>query len=210
MSGHEARINDALKQLGEEFRLGMVQVAEYRSRRKAIVESWGERDVTTSPRSLKSATATAPSPRPRAAAAVPPPRKSSMPLLIAGLGLLALAGGGWFMFAKSSSPASGSPKTAAAPLSPQALEARKSADEFVARNVWDAASIQAFVAQWRALSPEDRARVGDEPALRTLRYRLDQNIQAEMQLITPDTKAAERAQLTLLQDFSRALSGDAQ
>jgi len=56
MAGQEARINDALKQLGEEYRLGMVQGVEYRARRKLLVDSWGERDVTTAPRSLKSAT----------------------------------------------------------------------------------------------------------------------------------------------------------
>ena len=45
MSGHEARINDALKTLGEEYRLGMVAAEEYRSRRRMLLESWGERDV---------------------------------------------------------------------------------------------------------------------------------------------------------------------
>jgi hypothetical protein len=188
----------------------MVQLAEYRSRRKMLVDSWGERDVTTSPRSLRVATtATGPASRARPGAAAPPaPSKSSMPLVIAGLAVIALGGGGWFLFSRASAPPPGATQPAAAPMSGQALAVRTAADEFVARNVWDAASIQTFIRQWQALSPQDRARLADEPAMRSLRYRLDQNIQAEMQLITPDTKPEDRAQLNLLQEFSRALAGE--
>ena len=206
-SGHEARINDALKQLGEEFRLGMVQVAEYRSRRKMLVESWGELEATTAPRSLQGRTATAPAAR-RRAVPVPAPEKSPVPIVIAVIAAVVLGVGGWLALRPGAKPQNSAAQgPVMAPMSAAAAAVDKSADEFLARNVWDAASIQAFEAQWRALAPADRDRVIDEPSLRTLRSRLDQNIQAEMQLITPETKPEERAQLTLLQDFSRALTG---
>lgn len=208
MPSHEARINDALKQLGEEFRLGMVQVAEYRARRKAIIDGWGEHEVTTAPR--RSQTATGQAPRPRPVAPPSPPRKSRTPLIIAGAALIALVAVGWFVLGRSSAPRGSASQPGAEPLSESAMAVRAAADEFVARNVWDRESIQAFLAQWQALSPPDRARLQQESAMRTLRYRLDQNIQAEMQLITPDTKPEQRTQLTLLQDFSRALAGNGQ
>ena len=208
--GHEARINDALKQLGEEFRLGMVQVAEYRSRRKMLVDSWGELEATTAPRSLQSRTTTAPVTRARGTAPAPAAtKKSPMPIVIAAIATVALGVGAWLVLRPSANPhpAPVPQGPAAVPLSAAAAATSKAADEFLARNSWDAASIQSFLAQWQALSPAERERLVDEPSLRSLRSRLDQNIQAEMQLITTDTKPEERAQLTLLQDFSRALTG---
>ena len=52
---HEARINEALRQLGEEHRLGMVQPEEYKARRRLLIEAWNEKEVTTSPGSLRKA-----------------------------------------------------------------------------------------------------------------------------------------------------------
>lgn len=205
MAGQEARINDALKQLGEEYRLGMVQVAEYRSRRKLLVDGWGERDVTTSPRKSKTATATGPAlHRPAAPPPAPEPRTNPIPMLIVGAALLAIAGGAWYVLGHKA-PTGNVP--AIAPMSPAAQAIRKAADDFIRQNAWDADSVNAFVSQWRALDAADRARVADEPEIRTLRYRLDQNIQAEMQLITPDSTPEQRAQLVLLQGFSAALAG---
>lgn len=207
---HEARINDALKQLGEEYRLGMVQVVEYRSRRKMLLESWGERDVTTSPRALRAKTPAISAAR--KPAAVAPPKKSAAPFVIAAVALVALAAGAWFLLGSGgkAGQANSTNQPGMTPLSAEALTVRKAADDFMVRNVWDADSINAFLKQWRSLSDADRARVGDEPVMRTLRFRLDQNIQAEMQLITPETKPEERVQLTLLQDFLHALTGEAQ
>ena len=86
----------------------------------------------------------------------------------------------------------------------------KAADEFVMRNAWDADSVSAFLAVWRGLGAADRARAAEEPAMRTLTYKLEQNIQAEMQLITPDSRPEDRQQLTVLQGFAREMTGEAQ
>src|SRR5688572_25706096 len=86
---HEARINDALKQLGEEFRLGMVQPEEYRSRRRLLLESWHERDVTTSPGSLRSLPPHIPAKGPVAAAPVAAPVRKFPTLVVIGIAVAA-------------------------------------------------------------------------------------------------------------------------
>ena len=213
MSSHEARINDALKQLGEEFRLGMVQAEEYRSRRRMLLESWGEIDATTSPGSMRSKTATTPNltklPPATATATVAEGKRAIVPFLVV-VGLVVLAVGAYFALRPKAPPPAPGVATPAAELSPQVLAVRKAADDFVAANAWDAAAIDGFLQSWRSLGAEDRARANEQPALRTLRYKLDQNIQAESQLVAPDAPPEERQRLTLLEGFARELSGDKQ
>lgn len=217
MSGHEARINDALKQLGEEFRLGMVQLAEYRARRRQLLESWGERDATTSPGAHRSKTSTTPNRAPiaaaRAPAAAPAQKRSFAPLIIlVGVIIAAVAA---YALMKPKAPAGQGPGAATAtpappPESPQLAAVRKAADDFLAANAWEPAAIEQFLQHWRALSPADRAQAADLPSLRTLRYKLDQNIQAESNLVAPDAPPGERQRLTLLESFARELSGEPQ
>jgi hypothetical protein len=214
MSSHEARVNDALKQLGEEYRLGMVQLAEYRSRRRMLLESWGERDVTTSPGSLRAKTATtpnrAPLPAARAAAspaaAAPAPKRSMVPLIIV-VALIAVGAAGYALL-KPKAPAPSAAGTAAEPESPQIAAVRKAADDFLAANAWEAPAIEQFLQQWRGLGPADRAKAADVPSMRTLHYKLDQNIQAESSLVAPDAPPEQRQRLTMLEAFARELAGE--
>jgi hypothetical protein len=60
MTDRERRINEALKHLGEEFRRGLLDQQEYRVRRRRLVDSWSEHDVTTSPGTRNGATITEP------------------------------------------------------------------------------------------------------------------------------------------------------
>ena len=215
MSGHEARINDALRQLGEEFRLGMVQAAEYRQRRRALLESWGERDATTSPGSLRSKTGTTAPNRsvPAAAAATPaaaPARgaKSLMPLVVVGA-LVVLAAGAFLAVKPGSKPPPVNVMPPVEPPSPQVSAVSRAADEFLAGNAWDDAGINRFLESWRGLDAADRARALEQPSMRTLRYKLDQNLQAESQVVAPDAPPEERQRLTLLEGFARELAGGA-
>lgn len=207
---HEARINDALRQLGEEHRLGMVQPEEYRSRRRMLIESWHEQEVTTSPGSLRAA----------GYSTIPPGRKKAIPsapasntpkLVIIGLAVaVAIAVSGYLTFAPKRTPSAATPAPVAlppppAPASPQVEAARKAVEDFLAANQWEAGPVEAVLAQWRQLSPEDRARARDEPAIRTLRNKLDQNIQAESQLVAPNAPPEERQRLDLLTRFAEEL-----
>lgn len=207
---HEARINDALKQLGEEFRLGMVQPEEYRSRRRLLLESWYERDVTTSPGSLRSALPP-PSAMPQPAPAAP--AADNMPkLVLAGLAfVVGIAASAWVVFgskkpaAEQAAPVAATP--ALPPASAQVLAVRRAAEDFLAANAWEQAQVDPLLEQWRQLSPEDRARAREEPAVRTLRFKLDQNLQAEAQLVAPDAPPEDRARLDLLTRFAEELDG---
>jgi hypothetical protein len=208
---HEARINDALKQLGEEFRLGMVQPEEYRSRRRLLLESWYERDVTTSPGSLRSAL---PPPRavPQPAPAAPAANNNMPKLVLVGLAVVvAIAASAWLVFGNKK-PAAGQAAPVAAtpalpPASAQVLAVRRAAEDFLAANAWEQAQVDPLLEQWRQLSPEDRARAREEPAVRTLRFKLDQNLQAEAQLVAPDAPPEDRARLDLLTRFAEELDG---
>jgi hypothetical protein len=203
MSSHEARINDALKQLGEEFRLGMVQAEEYRARRRALIESWGEIEATTSPGSLRAKTATTPQSAGRAAAAEAPARsKSLVPLAIVAAIVIAVVAG--YFALKPPAPPAGAVPGAEQPGA-EVLAARKAADDFLAANAWDDAGVGRFLEVWRTLGPADRARALEEPSLRTLRYRLQQNIQAESQVVAPDATPEERQRLVALERFAREL-----
>lgn len=207
---HEARINDALKQLGEEFRLGMVQPEEYRARRRLLLESWYERDVTTSPGSLRSALPP-PKAMPQPAPAAPAASNTPKLVLLALAVLVGIAASAWLVFG-SRTPAEGQAAGVASavlppPASAQVLAVRRAAEDFLAVNAWEQAQVDLLLEQWRQLSPEDRARAREEPAVRTLRFRLDQNLQAEAQLVAPDAPAEERARLDLLTRFAEELDG---
>ncbi|MGH8441801.1 MAG: hypothetical protein ACRETF_02740, partial [Nevskiaceae bacterium] len=65
--------------------------------------------------------------------------------------------------------------------------------------------VEAVLVPWRSLSPEDRVRAREEPAIRTLRFKLDQNIQAESQLVAPDAPPEDRQRLDLLTRFAQEL-----
>jgi len=201
---HEARINDALKQLGEEYRLGMVQPEEYRARRRMLLETWNERDVTTSPGSLKSKLPLLP-PIQRAAAQADD--KNLPKLILIGLAVLvAIAASAYLTFAPKQAPvAAPAAVPALPPPSAAVLAARKAAEDFLALNAWEPAQVEIVLGQWRALSADDRVRAREEPALRTLRYKLDQNIQAESQLVAPEAPPEDRQRLDLLVRFAQEL-----
>jgi hypothetical protein len=109
----------------------------------------------------------------------------------------------WFTFKPRSTAAPVVP--AQAPPSAQVLAVRKAAENFLAVNAWEAQAVEAVLTQWRQLSPEERVRALEEPAVRTLRFKLDQNIQAEAQLVAPDAPPEERQRLDLLTKFAEEL-----
>ena len=205
---HEARINDALRQLGEEFRLGMVQAEEYRARRRMLLESWHEREVTTSPGSLRSLPPHIPA-KPLEAAAPPP--KGKPKLILIGLGVaVVMAVSAYLTFKPGRAPVTpaAEPTTAAPalpPASPAVLAARKAAEDFLLANAWEQGPIDALLAQWRELSADERMRAREEPALRTLRFKLEQNIAAESQLVAPDAPPEDRLRLDLLTRMAQEL-----
>jgi hypothetical protein len=211
---HEARINDALKQLGEEFRLGMVQPEEYRSRRRLLLESWNERDVTTSPGSLRSLPPHIPAKGsvPVAPVAAPASKPKSK-LLMIGIAVTAIFAASAYLTFKPkaastapAAPAETAPATPALPpASPEVLAVRKAAEDFLLANAWEQAPVEALLEQWRKLSADDRARAREEPALRTLRFKLGQNLEAEAQLVSPDAPAEDRQRLELLSRFAEEL-----
>lgn len=211
MSGHEARINDALKSLGEEFRLGMVAADEYRARRRLLLESWGERDVTTSPGSLKGiSTATKPTPAMPRTVVIPPPPKDNAPALAIGIvATIVIAAGAWFAISHRAAPP-GLAARATPPVAPASAEVqaiKKAADDFLASNAWDAEPIDAFLQLWMPLSAADRARALEEPSLRTLRSEVKQNLQAESQLVPADAPPEQRRRLDALTRLARELGG---
>jgi hypothetical protein len=201
---HEARINDALKQLGEEYRLGMVQPEEYRARRRMLLESWNERDVTTSPGSLKAKLPLLPPAAQRAAG--PAQDRNTPKLVIIGIAVsVAIAASAYLTFAPKAPPPAAPATPALPPASAAVLAARKAAEDFLALNAWESAQVEAVLAQWRTLSAEDRVRAREEPAVRTLRHKLEQNLQAESQLVSPDASPEDRQRLELLQRFAQEL-----
>ena len=222
----ENRINDALKQLGEEYRLGMVSAEEFRGRRRALLQSWGDRDATTSPSALPrkaSTTQVNPDRGKGGPGAMPSPLqgKSGKGLLAGGLVLLLAAGvGAYFVFKKRPSATAAS-STAAAPIikrSPELLAVMRAATEFRSRNRWEAEDTDGFLSLWRALTPSDQVIARQEPSLQSLRYELEQNIQAEAQaMATPagvapsanDTPpaSAQQERLDRLRAFALALTG---
>jgi hypothetical protein len=202
---HEARINDALRQLGEEFRLGMVQAEEYKSRRRLLIDAWNEKEVTTSPGSLRAA----------GFGTIPPGRKrafgsreqsSTAKLVLGGLAVVvAIIVSAWFTFGRKAETEAVALPPPAAPLSEPVLAARKAAEDFLAANDWESGAIEAVLVHWRGLSAEDRARARELPAVRTLRFKLDQNMQAEAQLVAPEAPPEERQRLDLLTRFAEEL-----
>ena len=204
---HEARINDALKQLGEEHRLGMVQAQEYRARRRMLIEAWHEQEVTTSPGSLRSVGLSTLPPGQRKAFPGAMPQARTKLALVAVAVVVAIALSAWLTFggrSQTAAPAADLPPPPP-PLSEGVLGVRKAAEDFLAANAWEAAAIDALLAQWRQLSPEDRVQAREQPSVRTLRFKLDQNIQAESQLVAPDAPPEERQRLDLLTRFAEEL-----
>jgi len=209
---HEARINDALKQLGEEFRLGMVQPEEYRSRRRLLLESWHELEVTTSPGSLRSLPPHVPSKGPVAAAPMAEPARKFPVLVVIGIVVAAAFAASAYLSVRAKPAPVQAPATEAAPAaaalpppSPQVLAVRKAAEDFLLVNAWEQGPVDALLEQWRQLSPEDRARAREEPALRTLRFKLGQNLESEAQLVAPDAPPEDRQRLELLTRFAQEL-----
>ena len=196
---HEARINDALRQLVEEYRLGMVQPDEYRTRRRYLIDAWGEKEVTTSPGSLR----TADFPALSAKKAGTPLSMGAMVAI--GIGIAAAMGGSaWFTFHPGKAAEEALPPPPA-PLSDPVLAVRKAAEEFLANNAWEPDAIEGMRAKWRVLSAEDRAVAREQPAIRTLRYKVDQNVQAEALLVSPDAPPEDRQRLDLLTRFLEEL-----
>lgn len=200
---HESRINEALRQLVEEHRLGMVQTEEYRARRRLLIDAWSEKEVTTSPGSLR-------------AAGFPPdlargkgggPGMGKGVMVAIGIAVAVAVGfSAWLTFkpGKEGGVDEALPPPPA-PLSEDVLAVRKAAEEFLATNSWDAEAVEAVRAKWRALSPEDRAVAREQPAIRTLRYKVDQNVQAESLLVAPEAPPEERQRLDLLTRFLEEL-----
>lgn len=204
----EARINEALRALGEEHRLGMVQPEEYRARRRLLIDAWHEKEVTTAPGSLRKAGFSTIPPGARTVTRDEPPPTNTARLVLIGLAVaVAIAVSGYFTFKPRAAETAATPaaEPPPPPLSPQVLAARRAAEEFIAANTWEAERIEAMLAQWRPLGPEDRAQAREQPAIRTLRFKLDQNIQAEALLVAPDAPPEERQRLDLLTRFAEEL-----
>lgn len=208
---HETRINEALRALGEEFRMGMVGAEEYRARRRVLIGSWGERDVTTSPRSLRSApapaTAQMPVQRDPRAAPLPAParRWGAVPAIATGVALIAAAAAGYGVWQRQHAPALPTMADAPVAAAPEIAAIREAADAFVARNDWDPQALDEFLARWRSVPAALRAEARATPALRTLRHALQQNIEAESQLVAPDATADQRQRLDALTHFAQEL-----
>jgi hypothetical protein len=222
MASQENRLNDALRHLGEEFRLGMVSPEEYRARRRLLLESWGERDVTTSPSSLKRGTGTtAPNPAPLHSFATPAGTKAApaaraplgwmlgMVLLLA----LALAGGAYWLQTPPRPAPAGAAQIAITKPPPArsagVIALAQSATEFLDRNRWEAADLDAFSQQWRALPAAERHAARHEPAIRSLRHELEQNIRAETLALSANAQpdAEQQGRLNGLLQFARELDG---
>lgn len=206
---HENRINEALHSLGEEFRMGMIGAVEYRTRRRTLIGSWGERDVTTSPRRPRGpepVTAQMKVQRdPRVPAAAD--RRSPLIPLLAGLvAVLAAGAAGYGVWKRQKAQLR--PTMADAPagvVTPELTRIREAADAFMARNRWEPDAIEAFLTQWRTVPAALRGQARDTPALRTLRYALQQNIEAESQLVAPDAGPDQRQRLDALTRFAQEL-----
>lgn len=206
-AGQEARINEALRRLGDEFRLGMVPEEEYRKRRRLLLESWGERDVTTVPGTMR--TRPAPAPAPAAKTATSPAHRR----LGTGFAVLVLLAAGAYAALQFGRPARAPDVQSAAAAvvvrSAQLGIVMRSADEFVSQNQWGQAETDAFLGQWRSLSADERVQARAEPAYRTLRHKLAQNIQAESQVADGGNPPAQTERIARLQQFAAELdAGD--
>ncbi len=215
----ENRINDALRTLGEEFRMGMVAVEEYRVRRRGLLESWGERDITTSPgssiakkpsesRPTQTRTPIAAAPAVRSA---PGPASSPVrPFLIGAAAAAILLGAGAYWYFKHS-PKPGASATSPVPVpvpvqrSAELIAITQAAAEFLDRNRWEPEDLAAFAQSWHALPAPQQAAARQEPSLKSLRHELEQNIQAESQALNPDADTLQRRRLDSLVQFAREL-----
>lgn len=200
MANPEARTNAALKRLGEEFRLGMIPAAEYRARRRQVLESWAERETTTSP-GITQRNATRPG---DPAAPTPPTRARWMPIAAAAVLLLA-AGTGVLLFLKGPSPRASMPAAPPpAARSPAVAVVTATAERLLAEKRWAEADLAFFLDRWRALSSEERRLAWREPAVRSLRHEAQQAIFA-LEAVAPAAGSAEDAQLQRVLDLVRQL-----
>jgi len=205
----EARINDALKKLCEEFHLGMVQGDEYRARRRRLLEGWADRDTTTAPGMSRARMAQAAAASAAKAAA---PAGSGKRIAI-GIGILVVAALVAYAVIAMRRPSASPPAPGTAPAAVNAAhlaQIRQAAIDFVERNQWEAPSLDDFLGRWRQLSPAERALALQEPSLRSLRYELQQNIQAATQMAAADADAAVRQRRDRLSAFAQELEGASQ
>lgn len=205
----ENRMNEALRQLGEEHRLGMIKTEEFRGRRRAILESWGDRDATTSPGKRDSATTqTNPSISVRSVTAVAPASRQSLWVLGFIVMALGLGGAAWYLMRSSPSGMSSTGAPTVSARSAKLLAVMRDATALRSRNRWETEDTDRFLAQWRSLSPADQKRAQQEPSLQSLRYELVQNIRAERQAndVNPSPEGNER--LDRLNAFLRELAED--
>lgn len=218
MPSQESRLNDALRHLGEEFRLGMVSAEEYRTRRRLLLESWGERDITTSPgvdRAVSAATAKPASAGSATGAKALAPAKVQFGWTLGAVLVLALAGGAYFLLASPRPTPAGAAQIASAKAAPirsaGIIALAQAATEFLDRNRWEAVDLDAFSQQWRALPEAERHVARQEPAIRSLRHELEQNIRAETQALGQalgaDAEAGQRGRLDGLLQFAKELDG---
>lgn len=216
MTGQENRINDALRALGEEHRMGMVSGEEYRARRRGLLESWGERDVTTSPTGIARRTGTttgsrtAPNPASAARVAKSAGKSRAGPAVTAAIVVIGLAAAYLFGYPRAAPEPVAAPVAQPPPPRNAALRAVvASAGEFLKRNRWEQADLDLFAADWAALPSTERTVALQEPALKLLRHELEQNIQTERQALAPDADAGQRQRLERLMQFARQLDGEA-
>lgn len=212
---HESRVNEALKQLGEEHRLGMVKSEEYRQRRRTLLQKWGEPESTTTPGAdfMKSMSTTQTNPARRMVptpvqAPESAPRNRAPLWVVGGIAVMvALASTAW-VFKKPSADGSGTnPGSASEPRSVELLAVMREANAFRARNSWEAADTEAFLSSWRAMSAEDRRQAQDEPSLQSLRHELEQNLRAERQALELNPDPDAQARLDRLNRFAGELAG---
>lgn len=191
----EGRINDALRQLGEEHRLGMIKTEEFRSRRRALLESWGDRDATTSPgSSSRSTTQTNPAIAARSVVVAEPTTNKATWVLGAIALVVGIGGAGWHLLRSKPAGIAASIASTVAPRSEELLAVMREATAFRVRNRWESEDTDAFIALWRTLPPADRQRAQQEPSLQSLRYELEQNIRAERQAneVNPSPEGQQR------------------
>lgn len=211
----ESRINDALKQLGEEHRLGMIKIEEYRRRRRALLLKWGEPESTTTPGSQlsksMSTTQTNPARRlsPSPAQDPGPAARNISPILIAGgiAVLVAIVAATWMLRKPASSGGTTAAVATDAVRSAQLLAVMREANAFRARNRWEAADTEAFLSVWRAMSADDRRQAHNEPSLQSLRHELEQNLRAERQALELNPDPDGQLRLNRLRQFAGELAG---
>ncbi len=185
-------VNQDLQILGDAYRLGQIQRDEYRARRRhvlAALRSGGDADTTR--KSLPAGPAAA---RPRAPQSSSPPAaaptRPAAPSIawkywaLFGIGMLVVAGAlVWLLKAPEDALSPVAPVAARTPLAD--LEA--DASEFTARDDWQPASVEAWLARWTRAEPALRRQALSRPALQQLRDQAAYNLSVRKALATPDS-----------------------